>query len=93
MDRMKSPSHSQHLMSMLLALIGLTGTDFTRSMPQLSGKSVFGLLPDLWMPLMGSYDPINGQLDVDRCSRGSARSRIGPVAGPSSRVRPAATER
>jgi hypothetical protein len=68
MDRMKSPSHSQHLMSMLLALIGLTGTDFTRSMPQLSGKSVFGLLPDLWMPLIGSYDPVNGQLDVDRAA-------------------------
>jgi hypothetical protein len=66
MDRMRSPTHHQHLMSMLLALIGLTGTDFTRSMPQLSGKSVFGLLPDLWLPLMGSYDPIQGQLDVRR---------------------------
>ena len=68
MDRMKSPTHSQHLMSMILALIGLTGTDFTRNMPQLSGKSVFGLLPDLWLDLMVSYDPTTGQLDVDRTS-------------------------
>jgi hypothetical protein len=68
MDRMKSPTHSQHLMSMLIALIGLTGTDFTRSMPQLSGRSVFGLLPDLWLPLMGSYDPGQGQLDLGRAS-------------------------
>lgn len=68
MDRMRSPTHSQHLMSMLLVLIGLTGTDFTRSMPQLSGKSVFGLLPDLWLPLMASYDPTTGQLDVDRAT-------------------------
>ena len=68
MDRMKSPTHSQHLMSMLLVLIGLTGTDFTRSMPQLSGKSVFGFLPDLWLPLMGSYDPRQGQLDVGKAA-------------------------
>jgi hypothetical protein len=66
MDRMQSPTHSQHLMSMLTALIGLTGTDFTRSMPQLSGKSVLGLLPDLWLALLVSYDPTTGQLDVDR---------------------------
>ena len=65
MGRLQSPTHSQHLMSMLLALIGLTGTDFTRNMPQLSGRSVFGFLPDLLLPLMRSYDPATGQLDVD----------------------------
>jgi hypothetical protein len=68
MDRMRSPTHSQHQMSMLLALIGLTGTDYTRGMPQLSGKSVFGLLPDLWLPLMASYDPLAGQMDVGRAT-------------------------
>lgn len=68
MDRMRSPTHSQHLMSMLLALIGLTGTDYTRNLPQLSGKGVFGLLPDLWLALMVSYDPAAGQLDVDRAT-------------------------
>jgi hypothetical protein len=66
MGRMRSPTHAQHQMSMILALIGLTGTDYTRSMPQLSGKSVFGLLPDLWLPLMASYDPLTGQMDVER---------------------------
>ena len=65
MGRMQSPTHSQHLMSMLLSLIGLTGTDFTRNMPQLSGRSVFGFLPDLWLALMRSYDPSTGQMDVD----------------------------
>ena len=74
MGRLQSPTHSQHLMRMLLALIGLTGTDFTRNMPQLSGRSVFGFLPDLYLPLMRSYDPATGQLDVD-----SATDRL--VAG------------
>ena len=69
MDRMQSPSHTQHLMCMVLALIGLTGTDFTRNMPQLSGRSVFGLLPDIWMNLMSSYDTLTGQLDVERADR------------------------
>ena len=64
MGRMTSPSHSQHLMSMLLVLIGITGTDFTRSMPQVSGKTVFGLLPDLWVALMRSYDTIEGQVNI-----------------------------
>jgi hypothetical protein len=62
--RASSPTHEAHYMSMLLALIGLTGTDFTRGMPQLSGKSVFHLMPDVWMPLMRSYNPHSGQLDV-----------------------------
>jgi hypothetical protein len=65
MGRMQSPTHGRHLMGMLVALIGLTGTDFTRGMPQLSGRSVFGLLPDLWLALVRSYDPSVGQLDVD----------------------------
>jgi hypothetical protein len=70
MGRLKSPTHSQHLMSLLVSLIGLTGTDFTRNMPQLSGRSVFGLLPDLWMGLMQSYDPAAGQLSVDGATDG-----------------------
>ena len=65
MGRLQCPTHTAHLMSMLLALIGLTGTDFTRNMPQLSGRSVFGLLPDLWMALMRCYDPNTGQMEVD----------------------------
>ena len=62
--QMDSPTHSWHHMSMLLGLIGLTGTDFTRGMPQVSGKTVFSFLPSIWLSLMGSYDPLSGQLDV-----------------------------
>ena len=52
-------------MSMMLSLIGLTGTDFTRNMPQLSGKTVFGMLPDIWIGLMQAYRPETGQLDIN----------------------------
>ena len=62
--RMASPTHGAHCMGMLLALIGLTGTDYTRNLPQVSGKTVFNLLPDLWLPLMRSYSPATGQMDV-----------------------------
>ena len=64
MGRLQSPTHSQHFMSMLIALIGLTGTDFTRNMPQLSGRAVFGLLPDLWLALIQTSDPQTGQMSV-----------------------------
>ena len=69
--RMDSSTHSRHHMSMLLGLIGLTGTDFTRGMPQVSrvsGKTVFSFLPSIWVSLMGSYDPLSGQLEVDRAT-------------------------
>jgi len=62
--RMDSPTHCRHYMSMLLALIGLTGTDYTRNMPQVSGKTVFGLLSSVWLPLMRSFNPGTGQLEV-----------------------------
>lgn len=64
MGRLQSPTHSQHFMGMLIALIGLTGTDFSRNMPQLSGRAVFGLLPDLWLALIQTYDPQTGQMNV-----------------------------
>jgi hypothetical protein len=44
-------------MEMLVALIALTGTDFSRHLPQLSGKSVYGFLADIWTTLAMSYDP------------------------------------
>ena len=59
------PLHSPYLMSLLTALIGLTGTDYTRHMPQLSGKSVFGLLADFLPSLMRSFDVDRNQLDVE----------------------------
>ena len=64
MGRMYSPSHAQHLMRMMVVLIGLTGTDFTRSLPQVSGRSVFTFLPDLFVALIRCYDTMSGQVDV-----------------------------
>jgi hypothetical protein len=64
LGRVRSYSHDGHMMRMLLALIGLTGTDFTRQMPQVSGKSVFAFLPDIYQSLMLSFDTSTGQLDV-----------------------------
>lgn len=65
MGRVEAVSHTAHIMAMFLSLIGLTGTDFSRHMPQISGKSVYGYLPDLCSVLMKSYDTEEGQLDVD----------------------------
>ena len=62
--RARCPSHDGHLMGMLVALIGLTGTDFSRQLPQVSGKSVFGFLPAIWPDLLLSYDPGTGQLSI-----------------------------
>lgn len=64
LGRVRSHSHDGHMMRMLLALIGLTGTDFTRQMPQVSGKTVFAFLPDIYQSLMLSFDTSAGQLDV-----------------------------
>jgi len=64
MGRLRSSSHDGHRMRMLLALIGLTGTDFTRQMPQVSGKTVFAFLPDIYQSLMLSFDTSTSQLDV-----------------------------
>ena len=64
LGRLRSSSHDAHTMRMLLALIGLTGTDFTRQLPQVSGKSVFAFLPDIYQTLMLSFDTSAGQLDV-----------------------------
>lgn len=51
------PSHAGHEMSMLACLIGLSGTDFTRGLPLVSGKSLYEFLPDLWARLARCYDP------------------------------------
>ena len=52
-------------MSMLVALIALTGTDFTRNLPQMTGKSVFSFLPDIWPTLAAAYDPERTAMRVD----------------------------
>ena len=58
------PTHRGHEMEMLVALIGLTGTDFSRNLPQLSGKTVHNFLPDIWLALMAAYDPAETALRV-----------------------------
>jgi hypothetical protein len=63
--RVTTPSHALHEMAMLVCLIGLTGTDFSRPLPQLSGKTLFRYLPDVWGTLMASYDPVRQQLNVE----------------------------
>jgi len=56
------PLHTGHEMGMLISLICLTGTDFSRNLPQVSGKTLFEFLPGIWMTLAMAYDPRIGQL-------------------------------
>ena len=63
--RVTSPTHAGHEMAMLVALIALTGTDFTRNLPQISGKTMFSLLPDIWGALSMAFDPSRDSLRVE----------------------------
>lgn len=67
--RIVLPSHAGHEMSMLIALIALTGTDFSRNLPQMSGRSVYGWLPDLWPTLVMAYDPAQSCLRVEPATK------------------------
>lgn len=49
---------------MLVGLIALTGTDFSRNLPQLSGRTVFGFLADIWCAVTMAYDPAGMELRV-----------------------------
>jgi hypothetical protein len=62
--RVGVPTHRGHEMGMLVALLALTGTDFSRGLPQLTGRSVYGFLPDLWGALLLAYDPPSMTLRV-----------------------------
>jgi hypothetical protein len=66
--RLLLPAHRRHEMAMLIALIGLTGTDFSRHLPQLSGRALFELLPDLWGTLAAVFDPALDALAVDEAA-------------------------
>jgi uncharacterized RDD family membrane protein YckC len=55
--RIRLPTHTGHKMAMLVGLIALTGTDFSRNLPQMSGRSVFSWLPDIWPTLATAYNP------------------------------------
>ena len=62
------PLHAGHEVRMLMALVCLTGTDFSRGLPQVSGRTVFDLLPRIWMTLVLVYDPAEGQLRADEAA-------------------------
>lgn len=64
--RIRSMTHAGHEMAMLVALIALTGTDFSRNLPQLSGRTLYGWLPDIWHALMAAYQPSCCRLDEGR---------------------------
>jgi hypothetical protein len=63
--RLVPPTHRLHEMAMLVALIALTGTDFSRNLPQISGRALFERLPDLWGTLAAVFNPERDALHVD----------------------------
>jgi len=65
LGRVRLPAHQGHEMAMLLCLVGLTGTDFSRKLPQLSGAALFSYLPDLWGTLAAVFDPAADCLRVE----------------------------
>lgn len=70
LGRIALPSHRGHEMAMLIALIALTGTDFSRHLPQMSGRTVFSYLPDLWPALAAAFEPAEDQLRVEEAVDG-----------------------
>ena len=58
--------HIGHEMRMITTLIILTGTDFSRHLPQVSGKTVWDMLVSLWVPLIISYDPLSSQITPEK---------------------------
>jgi hypothetical protein len=58
-------THDAHTVRMIVALVILTGTDFSRHLPQLSGKTVWDMVVSVWIPLAMAYDPVSGQLKND----------------------------
>jgi len=64
-DHAPPPSHAGHEVAMLVCLIGLTGTDFTRGLPLLSGKAVYEQLPHIWVRLASAFDPAARALAPD----------------------------
>ena len=65
LGRTPMPMHRGHEIAMLVSLIGLSGTDFTRGIPLVSGKTIYELLPNLWLRLAVAYNTETRQLDPD----------------------------
>lgn len=55
-----------HEISMLVTLIGLSGTDFTRSLPLISGKTLYEMIPDIWAALCRTYDTETRALQTNK---------------------------
>ena len=57
-SRNPSSSHDNHRMKILASLIGLTGTDFTRSLPHLSPPKIWEALNNktIWFGLLRAFD-------------------------------------
>jgi hypothetical protein len=64
--RASLPDHQGHEIAMLVSLIGLSGTDFTRGLPLVSGRTLYDRLPELWLQLASAYDPESRQLRPDQ---------------------------
>lgn len=60
--RIRLSTHVGREMAMLISLIALTGTDFSRHLPQMSGRTVYAWLPDIWPALAMAFDPRDGCL-------------------------------
>jgi hypothetical protein len=67
--RVVMPACEGHEIRMLVSLIILTGTDFSRNLPGVSGQYVFGLLSSLWTPLVMAYNSSTGQLRIEDAVR------------------------
>lgn len=62
--RLQLPMHVGHEIRMLIVLIILTGTDFSRNIPLVSGKTIWDMLVGLWIPLATTYDPASSQIKL-----------------------------
>jgi hypothetical protein len=59
----KYPTHERHEMRMITTMILLTGSDFTRNLPQLGARTLWENIVDLWFPLTLAYQPGSSQLN------------------------------
>jgi hypothetical protein len=68
----RQPLHHYHYMRMLAVLVGLGGTDFSRSLPYVGPATLWGMLSShssVFSSLLRSYDPAEGRTDAeDACN-------------------------
>ena len=64
-NRATLPQTQGKEINLLIALIGLSGTDFTRKLPGITGKTLYEYLPMLWLQLSVAYDASTNHLRID----------------------------